>query len=208
MRAFNWVVWFVCSLIFVLLGILLLIFAAHLKGWLDIGFLFAYFKNQPNLWLISGFTGILIILITYSVSKIMLGRFQREKTIAFNNPEGQVTISLSAIEDLIKKIAKQVPELKDLRCDVRANKKGTIQITAKVTLWSDANIPDVTERVQSLIKSKVQDMLGLEENVLCYVHISKIVHRDETKRKKGEKENISDESFRGAIEYSVKGKRS
>jgi uncharacterized alkaline shock family protein YloU len=137
----------------------------------------------------------------------MLGRFQREKTIAFTNPEGQVTISLSAIEDLIRRVAKQIPELKDLRCDVRANKKGTIQITAKTTLWSDANIPEVTERVQGLIKSKVQDMLGLEETVSCSVHISKIVHREETKKKKGEKSEINEESFRGTIEYGVEGRK-
>ena len=202
MRLFNWIVWFVSSVIFILLGAMLLVFSAHLKGWLNIDFLFTYLSNQPNLWLISGFTGILIVITTFSVSKIMLSRFQREKTIAFNNPEGQVTISLSAIEDLIRRIVKQISELKDLRCDVKANKKGAIQITAKITLWSDANIPDVTEQVQSLIKSKVQDLLGIEEVVTCSVHISKIVHREEGKRKKGDKQDF-DDTFKGAIEYST-----
>ena len=206
MRLFNWIVWFVCTIIFMLLGALLLIFAAHLKQWIDISFFFTYLKNQPDLWLISGLTGILITVITLSVSRIMLGRFQREKTIAFNNPEGQVTISLSAIEDLIRRVSKQIPEVKDLRCDVRANKKGMIQITAKVTLWSNANIPEVTERIQSLVKSKVQDMLGLEETVTCSVHISKIVHHEELKKRKSDKQDASEESFRGTIEYGVRKK--
>lgn len=203
MRLFNWVIWFVCTVIFILLGGLLLVFSAHLKGWLDINFLFIYLKNQPNLWLISGFTGLFIMIITFSVSRVILGRFQREKTIAFTNPEGQVTISLSAIEDFIRRIVRQVAELKEMRCDVRANKKGIIQITAKTTLWSDANIPEVSERIQGLIKSKVQDMLGLEETVICTVHISKIVHREETRKKKGEKQDINEDSFHGTIEYGV-----
>ncbi len=206
MRIFNWIVWFVCSIIFILLGAILLVFSAHLRGMMDISFLFMYFKNQPDLWLISGLVGLFIIVITFSVSKIMLSRFQREKTIAFNNPEGQVTISLSAIEDLIRRIVRQIPELKDLRCDVKANKKGAIQITAKITLWSDANIPDVTERVQSLVKSKVQDLLGIEEAVLCSVHISKIVPREETRKKRSEKQD-ADDTFRGTIEYSVNSKK-
>ena len=206
MRLFNWIVWFVCTLIFFLLGALLLIFAAHIKGWLDINFLFIYFKNQPNLWLISGFTGILILVTTFSFSRIILSRFQREKTIAFNNAEGQVTISLSAIEDLIRRIARQIPQIKDLRCDVRANKKGAIQITARITLWSDAHIPEVTERIQSLIKTKVQDILGLEEAVLCSVHISKIVHREESKKRRADKPDAYEDSFHGAIEYGVEKK--
>ena len=203
MRIFNWIVWFVCTVIFYFLSALLLVFAAHLKGWIDIDFLFTYLKNQPNLWLICSFTGALMIVITFSISKIMLSKFQREKTIAFTNPEGQVTISLSAIEDLIRKIAKQVSEIKDLRCDVKANKKGAIQITARLTLWSDSNIPEATERAQNLIKSKVQDMLGLEETVTCAVHISKIVHREDFKKRRPDKQDISDESFHGAIEYGV-----
>ena len=203
MRIFNWLIWLVCTIIFLFLGAMLLVFSAHLKGWLNIEFLFIYLKNQPDLWLICGFMGLLIVVITSSMSRVILGRFQREKTIAFTNPEGQVTISLSAIEDLIRKVARQVTELKDLRCDVKANKKGAIQITARVTLWSDANIPDVTERVQSLIKSRVQNMLGLEETVTCSVHISKIVHRDDIKKRKHDKDATGEESFHGAIEYGV-----
>jgi uncharacterized alkaline shock family protein YloU len=141
-------------------------------------------------------------IITFSVSKIMLGRFQREKTIAFTNPEGQVTVSLSAIEDLIRKAATQVPEIKDLRSDVRANKKGTIFIGARMTLWSDSNIPEVTERAQSLIKAKIQDMLGLEETVICSVHISKIVPREESRKKRQDASETGEDMFRGAIEYS------
>jgi len=208
MRAFNWVVWFVCTIIFIFLGALLLVFSAHLKGWINIEFFFMYLKNQPDLWLISGFTGILMVIITFSVSKIMLGRFQRERTIAFNNPEGTVTISLSAIEDLIKKVARQISEVKDLRCDVKANKKGSIQITARLTLWSEANISEVTENIQGLIKNKVQDMLGLEEVVTCSVHISKIVHREDFKKKKTDsKHEINEESFHGAIEYGVQERK-
>jgi len=207
MRVFNWIVWFVCTIIFYMFSAMLLIFAAHLKGWINIDFLFTYFKNQPDLWLVSGFTGLLMFVITLSISRIMLGRFQREKTIAFTNPEGQVTISLSAIEDLIRKIAKLIPEIKDLRCDVKANKKGAIQIIARVALWSDANIPEATEKVQNLIKTKVQDMLGLEETVVCTVHISKIMHREDFKKRRSDKQEVSDESFHGAIEYGLEGRK-
>jgi len=195
------------SSVIILAGIVLIVFALNLLQPQDINNLFIYTQSSSNSRIIIGLFGLLLILISLSFAQLILGRLQREKTIAFNNPEGQVTISLSAIEDLIRRIARQIPEIKDLRCDVRASKKGMIQITARTTLWSDANIPEVTEKTQSLIKSKVQDMLGVEEVVVCSVHISKIMHREEARRKKGEKDYSSDDTFRGSIEYSSKNER-
>ena len=163
-------------------------------------------RNMGNLWIILGFIGALIVVISFSIVRVTISALQREKTIAFDNPEGQVVISLSAIEDFIKRIVKQVVEMKDMRCSVVASKKG-IRISTKVALWSDANIPDATERIQSLIRSRVQEMLGIEESITVAVHITKIVHKDAAPRKEAkpaaqdilEKEPAG--GFKGTIEY-------
>ncbi|MBU0605378.1 MAG: hypothetical protein KKH77_03730, partial [Candidatus Omnitrophica bacterium] len=70
-----------------------------------------------------GITGALLIFISVLVMQVAMGKLTREKTIAFENPDGQVTISLSAIEDFIKRALKQLPEVKELRPSVRASKK-------------------------------------------------------------------------------------
>jgi uncharacterized alkaline shock family protein YloU len=148
--------------------------------------------------LIIGITGILLIFINIMVVQVAMGKIQRERTIAFENPDGQVTISLSAIEDFIKRALKQLPEVKELRPTVRAGKKG-IAIVNKVTLFSDINIPETTEKIQNIVKSRVQDMLGVEEPINIKVHVVKIVHKEEPAKdvKKDEKAP----QFRGSIEY-------
>lgn len=151
-----------------------------------------------NTRLVLGITGALLLFISLMVVQITMGKIQREKTIAFENPDGQVTISLTAIEDFIKRALKQLPEVKELRPSVKAGKKG-IKIINRVTLYSDINIPETTERIQNIVKSRVQDMLGVEEPINIRVHVVKIVHKEETP--KNAKKEDAPAQFKGTIEY-------
>ena len=155
-----------------------------------------YASNNTRLAL--GITGALLILISVMVVQITMGKIQRERTIAFENPDGQVTISLTAIEDFIKRALKQLPEVKELRPSVKAGKKG-IKIINRVTLFSDINIPETTERIQNIVKSRVQDMLGVEEPINILVHVVKIVHKEEPP--KNAKKDDASPQFKGTIEY-------
>jgi uncharacterized alkaline shock family protein YloU len=185
------------SVLFFMLGVVLLLMAFNLvsKGIIDYTVDFIY--NTPNMRLVIGLTGGLLVIVTLLVVQIIFGRMQMERTIAFENPDGQVTISLSAIEDFIKRLSKQVPEIKELKPNVIATKKG-VDITTRLVLFSDTHIPEITEKVQNIIKGKVQDILGIEEAISVKVHIAKIVQKEEPKEfKSKEKEQPV---FRG-IEY-------
>jgi uncharacterized alkaline shock family protein YloU len=127
-----------------------------------------------------------------------MGKIKRERTIAFENPDGQVTIALTAIEDFIKRAIKQLPEVKELRPFVRANKKG-ISIINKCTLFSDVNIPETTEKIQNIVKLRVQEMLGVEDPISIKVHVVKISHKDEPH--KDAAKDAKAPQFRGSIEY-------
>ncbi len=155
-----------------------------------------YASNNTRIAL--GVTGLLLVLINLMVIQITMGKIQREKTIAFENPDGQVTISLTAIEDFIKRALKQLPEVKELRPSVKAGKKG-IKIINRVTLFSDINIPETTERIQNIVKTRVQDMLGVEEPINIRVHVVKIVHKEEAPKNVKKDENSP--SFKGTKEY-------
>jgi uncharacterized alkaline shock family protein YloU len=151
-----------------------------------------------NTRLILGIAGALLLFISIMVVQLTMGKIQREKTIAFENPDGQVTISLTAIEDFIKRALKQLPEVKELRPSVKAGKKG-IKIINRVTLFSDINIPETTEKIQNIVKNRVQDMLGVEEPIDIRVHVVKIVHKEELS--KIAKKDEASPQFKGTIEY-------
>jgi uncharacterized alkaline shock family protein YloU len=147
-----------------------------------------YIKDSANSRLIVGLVGVLLILISYSFAQLILNRFQREKTIAFSTSSGKVTISLSAVEDLIRRMSSIMPEIKELRPNVIATKKG-IRVDLRVTLKSEANIPELTSRLEEIVKSKLTEVLGLEEQVFVNTHVAKISLVEDKKKKETEKQD-------------------
>jgi uncharacterized alkaline shock family protein YloU len=155
---------------------------------------------MPNIRMGMALTGFLLILINISIAQLSIGNLQKHKTIAFENPHGQVTLSLSAIEDYIKKITGRLPEIRDVRTNITAGKTG-IDITARLALYSDINIPEATDKIQNMIRARLQEMLGIEEKVTIRVHVAKIVQREKAKIDKHESSAIRHAGFKGEIEY-------
>ncbi|HQP91175.1 MAG TPA: hypothetical protein PLU24_00695, partial [Candidatus Omnitrophota bacterium] len=93
----------------------------------------------------------------------------------------------SAVEDLIKRLANQLPELKDTKAAVRATKKG-IDIRLRVILRSETSIPDFTARLQDMISSKVQEVFGIDEPIIVKIHVAKIISNEDKSKKKPEKQ--------------------
>src|SRR3989338_1540465 len=177
------------AVVLILVGMVLIIFSVNLLQPQDINNLLAYIQYNINSRIIVGLSGLLLIVISFSFAQLILWRFQRERTIAFTTASGEVTIALSAVEDLIKRLAGVIPEIKELRPDVIATKKGII-VDIRVVLKSEANIPDLTSRLQEITRSKIQEILGLEEQIIIKIHVVKIisVHDTDKKRKELEKE--------------------
>ncbi len=154
----------------------------------DVINLLAYIQTSFTTLIILFLSGVLLILISFSLAQWILGRFQREKTIAFTTASGEVTVALSAVEDLVKRLAGILPEIRELRPDVRVTKKGTIIVDLRVILRSEANIPELTGRLQEITRAKIQEVLGVEEQIIIRIHIAKIISLEERERKKRESE--------------------
>ena len=180
------------------IGLALIVFSLNLLLPADINNLLIFAQSSQNSRIVIGIFGLLLILISFSFAQIILGKFQREKTIAFATSSGQVTISLSAVEDLIRRLAGIIPEVKELRPNVVANKKGII-VEMRVVLRSEANIPELTSRLQDITKSKIQEVLGVDEQIIIRIHVAKIAHDDKDVRRKKdfEKEDRSTIPFSG-----------
>ena len=141
--------------------------------------------SDIQLKIIVGLTGLLFILLSLIFARIISGARQKERTIAFDNPSGRVSISLIAMEDMIKRLILREPEIKEGRPNIIATKKG-LDIEARLVL-ADVNIPEVTSRLQNLIKDKIQEMIGIEETVTVKIHVVKIsTNENKSKRSKSD----------------------
>ncbi len=202
MKTLGIFVVFVCTLVFAILGGLLIAFSFNLFTLQDLTVFLGQTLQLQNIHLIIGGAGLFLIIASIFIAQVTLGKMQREKTIAFNNPDGQVTVSLSAIEDFIKRLSSDMAEIKDLRSNVVAGKKA-IEINIRLSLWAEANIPETTEKIQAAIKGRIQEMLGIEEPIVVRVHVGRIMQKEEKHPKKKGKQELAEKPvpFRGNIEY-------
>lgn len=180
MRFFTGIIIRFYAIVLILIGFLAIAFALNLLPPQIIDDLMFYILSNINSRIITGLSGLLLIIVSSFFAQLILGRFQLEKTIAFSTPSGEVTIALSAVEDLIRRLSGVIAEIKELRPDVIATKKGII-VDLRVILKSEANIPDLTARLQEMTRAKIQEVLGLEEQIIIKIHVAKIISTEERK---------------------------
>lgn len=164
-----------------LAGLMLLAHWVDLSGYERV---LDYVYNDPKAGTIAAFAVVSIMLTSFVLARIIYGRQEQERIITFDNPLGRVTISLSAIEDLIRRLAGRSPQIKEIRPDIASTKKG-LRVNIRLILRSDVNIAELTADLQEMIKRKIQDVIGKEERVQVRVHVIKIATDNVSSSKKG-----------------------
>lgn len=144
--------------------------------------------------LMFGLAGVLVILLSIKWIKGKQDLAQRQKTIAFKGANGEVTIALMALEDMIKKHLATFSELKEVRPQIvvakKGRKKSELHVELKVVLESCYNVPELTADVQESVKAKLLNLLGIEESIYVDISIRKIISASEKKAKTLDNESI------------------
>lgn len=191
------VLFYVTTILF--LGCWLLLFVLNWVRLQEISTFLNLVYSHPQLRLIVGVIALAVLFINFLFWRAIVGEQQRGKTIAFDNPSGRVSVSLSALEDLVRRVISRVPEVRDVRSAISASKKGLL-IEAMLTLNTDVNIPEMTSRLQETVKKRIQAMIGIEEEITVRVHVVKIVP-DRLKEKAGKDERSSEDDSEPRIPF-------
>ncbi|MCK4859902.1 MAG: hypothetical protein KAS87_05030, partial [Candidatus Omnitrophica bacterium] len=104
MKIFNALVLSFYTLLILLLGATFTSISLGVITEGNIGEMVSLCYSDANLRLGLGIGGLLLVIIGLGVVQLAINRVHREKTISFENPDGQITISLSAIEDFIRRL--------------------------------------------------------------------------------------------------------
>lgn len=182
-------------------GLLCILFFVHLINLDDVIKILTNIYQDAQLSTILTVVVGFIMLVSLFWANLIYARRQKERTIAFDNPAGPVSVSLNAMEDLVRRIAVRVPEIKEIRPAIVATKKG-LDVEIRLILRTDVHIPEMTAKLQEMIRGKIQDVIGLEGKINIRIHVVKIVLEDlKYKKDKGKAEIEVDPSptvpFRG-----------
>lgn len=129
---------------------------------------------DENLRMAVGIMAGILLLINFGVYRYISVNIHRDKIIAFDNPSGRVSVSLIAIEDMVKKLLAKMIEVHEVRPTITATRKGLF-VKIKMTVRADVSIPEVTSKVQDMVKEKLQDTIGLDEPVEVSIYVNKII---------------------------------
>ena len=174
------------TVIFISLG--MAAFVLHLVGFQDVQDVLYVIYHDREFRVIFGAIAVVLLLKNHFYARAISGVQQKEKTIAFDNPSGRVSVSLSAMEDLIRRVVTRIPEVKEVRPFIVASGRG-LEISARLILKAEVNIPEMTARLQELIKHKVQDTIGIEETIIVKIDVVKIIPEDHSAKQNKNKED-------------------
>ncbi len=183
------VMFYVTAILFV--SCFMLFFAMHgVPHFYEVPFrhffmLLAVFYYDYQMRWVLGIIAVIMLLKNYVYMRALIGHQQTGEAIAFDNPAGRVTVSITAIEDLVKRSIINVPEVKEVRASIASGKKA-LEIDARIILSRDVHIPDMTAKLQEIVRRKIHETIGLEDSIVIRIHVLKIVHDDyKGKRSKG-----------------------
>ena len=175
-----------------------LLFIGHVIVLTDVtSFLNVVYSDDQVRGIVGGVSAALIFL-SFIFARVISGGRQKERTIAFDNSSGRVSVSLGAVEDLIRRLMYKLAEIKEAKLHIIATKKG-IEVETRLILKADVNIPDLTARLQDLVKSKIQEILGIEEAVIVRIHVIKII--SEENKSKRSKDDIEEKPESTAVPF-------
>ena len=173
---------FTAGILFLGMSLIWMFFAE--KGLFSMPYDFAGFVQTITVGPWNWRLGIVLVLIGAGIILLKVREIRREQCIAFDNPEGEVAISMDAVEDFIVRIGNSFPNVKSLVPAIHAGPEG-IGVVIRMDLWSGSNIPRLSEDLQNAIKSRVQDTLGINVNYIS-VSVGKIVGGEKEGEMEGE----------------------
>ncbi len=157
---------------FLTLGLLLL--DLYLERFLSISFakeeIELFFSNK--LYIL--FASAVFIIIPFLYFIVNLSGRRKETFLHYNTGEGEIMISIFAVEDFIKKVGKSFREIKDVYPSISLKGKDAIDIRLKIKIWSGVNnLPLALEEIQKEIRIQIQNMLGIENVHGVHVFLAK-----------------------------------
>ncbi len=126
----------------------------------------------PLRW-ITLLVGLLLILLCLRYLQTSFRRVRRNKSITFESDQGKVSITLVAIEDMLKKMLEAKTEVSRIKPKVFLRKKG-IEVVARGVLTTEVNLVEFTREIQEQVREKMHTLLGEDKQVQVNLEIRKI----------------------------------
>lgn len=173
------------------LAVLIYIFVSFFMGFVLIGlslslvdftYVIIYFQkevlNDMFLRVAVFLCGLLIIL--FCIRYVQRIIYRRERSVISELPHGKVSITLFAIEDMIRNMLEAEKVFFHVRPRVKAGKK-EVDVIVRGNLSAEVNLPSFTKEAQEKVREKLLNLLGEDKEIKVKIEIRKMIFRGKKK---------------------------
>ena len=158
---------------FLTLGSLFVIVALHILSFEDAIIRVRELYDNPWRSVQTGFLGLFFISTGLIFSKMLLKAGRQTEAVIFQSEIGPMIISVSAIEDVVKKVLKHFHLVKDFRIKTVVHGKN-VELRIKLVLWSGGRLPELLAEIQEKARNRVKKLLGPENLIEVNCGVQKI----------------------------------
>ena len=134
-----------------------------------------------------GLGGALIILFCIRYVQHII--YRRERAIVSESEYGKVSITLFAIEDMLKNMLETEKGFSHVRPKVCAGKRG-VSVIIKGNVRSEVNFLSFTKEVQEKVREKLLNLLGEDKDIKVKIEIKKMIFKGAKKIVEAEEPEI------------------
>ncbi|MCK9614553.1 MAG: alkaline shock response membrane anchor protein AmaP [Candidatus Omnitrophica bacterium] len=174
---------FIAVLVYIFISFFLgFVLIGSAANWIELTDIVFYIEKEllSNIFLrfAFGLGGALIIL--FCIRYIQHVIYRRERAIISESNYGKVSITLFAIEDMLKNMLETEKGFSHVRPKVCARKRG-INVIIKGNLNSEVNFASFTKEVQEKVREKLLNLLGEEKDIKVKIEIKKMIFKGKKK---------------------------
>lgn len=170
MKAFHFFAHVFAIFAFLTLGSLLLIVSTHILSYDDAVFQLNAIYDDPLRSFQTAMVGLVFVVIGLTFTRILIKSRRQEEALIYQSEIGPIVVSVSAIEDVTRKVLKSFHLIKEWK--VKTLIQGSnVEIKLRLVLWSGARIQALLTEVQDMVRQRVRKLLGSENRleILCDV---------------------------------------
>ncbi|MBN1493291.1 MAG: hypothetical protein JW938_04020 [Candidatus Omnitrophica bacterium] len=117
---------------------------------------------------------------SYVVTRTLIKRATREEIFITEGEFGRVSISIFAVNDVVRKVFRKFDYITKYRLDTYVQQKKLV-VKILIKEWDGRSVNEMTAAVMSELKAKLHKIMGLEGNIEVHIKINKLNDDQELK---------------------------
>lgn len=174
MKLFNIFILTFTIFAFLTVGSLMMIVSLHVLTMEDALLKVQDLYDDPWKCFQTGVTGVLFIFAGLMFTKTLVKAIRRDDDVMLYGKWGYMSVSLKAIDELVKRVLRKFEVVKELRTETEVE-GAKLKVVANLTVVSGWNLPQLVNTIQSDLSERLNKLLGGGIELELQVNVVKIL---------------------------------